>query len=108
MASETSTVEQLTRVIQNQATKIEELQNEVERLTGKSNALPEIFDRKQVLHFLDDPTNVYLAGFSYSDTPQGEDYWTNVNRIISGPIPEDALKILKDWIILSYRQALSE
>ena len=91
--------------------KIKELQAEVDRLKSKEkkSKLPQDFNRQDVLDFLNDPHNYSLdCAFDWDDTPQGDDYWSNI-EYDSGEeenykIPKKAKIQLLKWVVKSYQQ----
>lgn len=91
--------------------KIKELQAEVDRLKAqeKKDKLPENFDRNYILKFLSDPNYIDLRySFSWIDTPQGFDYWSDIYSSVysnkSYKVPDEAIIQLQKWVILSYQQ----
>ena len=85
--------------------KIKELQAEVDRLK-KEEQLPGGFYRDRVLAFLNDPYGETLdCAFDWNDTPQGYDYWNDIDDTDEYyGISKDAIIQLQKWVILSYQQ----
>lgn len=93
--------------------KIKELQLEVERLKKQESKLPKQFNRETAISLLEDPTDDKLdCAFQWADTPQGEDYWLELNDDFqfgrNNQLPDSAIIQIQKWIILSYREQLGE
>jgi len=91
-------------------TKVKELQEEIERLKQeeKEDKLPEGFDRDYALEFLKTYSRYDLTyTFTWSDTPQGDDYWRNIsNSLRDNPkyvVPDEVIIQIQKWVILSYQ-----
>ena len=91
--------------------KIEELQQEVDRLKKeeKQNELPDGFDRRFCIRFLENFDCCDLSGsFVWKDTPQGYDYWNKMHdKIYCEPdyeVPQEAIIYIQSLIIKSYQQ----
>ena len=74
--------------------------------------LPELFDRRAALGFLEAPDGDSLnQAFVWSSTPQGRDYWEDIkDQIDDGFIydPEDLNReiviAMQRWVIQSYKE----
>lgn len=87
---------------------IKELQAEVERLK-REEKLPTSFSRSHALEFLNNPTSKNLdLAFVWSETPQGEDYWLEIESALSRnpsyKVPQEAINQIQSWVIESYKQ----
>lgn len=74
--------------------------------------LPNMFDRRAALEFLEAPDvhNIDQA-FIWSGTPQGHDYWEDIqdeihDHVIEGPEDLDSKVVIavQRWVIQSYKE----
>jgi hypothetical protein len=93
---------------------VKEIQKEIERLKEeeKQNTLPKDFDRNVAIEFLNTKiaarTVYLLEAFYWDSTPQGGQYWADIAYEISRDsnykVPEEAIALIQNWVILSYQQ----
>jgi hypothetical protein len=105
--------EEMKQKLQELHLKMERMQKEIESLRSvKKQSLPEDFRRKDCLKLLGNEVSVTALGFAFrwGRTPQGFVYWSDICKGLKEgkPIPEDAKNYIKDMVILSYREELSE
>ena len=86
---------------------VKELQKEIDRLKKEEqeSKLPEDFNRKRVISFLNNPnyTDLYLS-FDWGSTPQGWGYWKSISQLEPHKVPEQAIIQLQKWVIQSYQE----
>ena len=87
---------------------IEELQKEVQRLKEEeaeaNNKLPKNFAIDVVKKILDDGDTEYLDdAFDWTDTKQGEDYWSDIYDNLQPLRKKDIIQLQK-WVIIYLEQ----
>lgn len=89
--------------------KVKELQEEIERLKQeeKEDKLPTDFKRDYALEFLKTNSSYnLLRAFYWSNTPQGADYWRNIDKSLKDNpkyvVPDEAIIQIQKWVILSF------
>lgn len=87
---------------------LNDLINEMERKGDPEGGLPGNFRREHAINFLENPNDESLdLAFRWSETPQGEDYWSTIHESLSDDppekIPEEAIGQVQKWVILSYQ-----
>lgn len=89
---------------------VRELQDALNQLEAAENpdkALPGVFRREHAIKFLDNPSPDSLdLAFVWDDTPQGHEYWANIDdSLLDDPperVPDEAIMQVLQWVITSY------
>jgi hypothetical protein len=87
---------------------VKEIQKEIERLKQEEKELPIGFNRYKAIEFLETFKQGCLEYcFSWSNTPQGLDYWKRIQNNLKDPtykVPQEAIIQIQKWIIISFQQ----
>jgi hypothetical protein len=88
---------------------IQELQKEVERLKREErlNKLPDSFSIDNAKKVTEGSTNALRYAFLWTDTPQGDGYWRNINEGTNKPSKSDIIQIQR-WIITAQENKLNQ